>query len=593
LPQRPHPWQKEPTFVSTPATIVLTRLLPDATRLRLEACDVDDTTAQITLRVQSTQTRAPCPLCASPARRIHSDYGRTLADLPWAQYRVYLQLRVRKWFCRNRRCRRRIFTERLPTVAAPWARRTLRLAQRLIALGVALGGKAGVRLGHAWDLAVSRNTLLRVLRRQPEPDAPTPRVLGVDDWALRKGHTYGTILVDLERRQPITLLPDRTAAPVAQWLREHPGVEVIARDRASAYAEGAKQGAPQATQVADRFHLLQNLRETLDEVFTAHHQSLNAVHAVRPPPPGVRPDGAVALPVPPRATPKAVQQRAAQRAERRQARYDEVWTLHRQGWTVPAIARQVGLGQRTIFRYLHTPTCPGQQHRSTYGRSLLTPYKDYLRTRWNAGCRTAMQLFRELQLQGYPGSYAVVAAYASRLRQAQGLPPGRRSPGQALPAVVEPTARPLTPRRATWLVLRREAQRTADDTQQLAQIRAQSAALTEAIDLAQDFAHLVRQRQPAQLDPWLQRAASSTLDAMRRFATGLYDDYQAVKAGVTLPWSSGPVEGHINRLKMLKRQMFGRAHLDLLRHRFLRTPRGAQAQAPGQREPSQLPAAAA
>src|SRR5438132_760348 len=138
---------------------------------------VDDITAQITLRVQSTQTSAPCPLCATPARRLHSAYGRTLADLPWAQYRVCLQLRVRKWLCRNRACPRRIFTERLPTVAAPWARRTLRLAQRLIALGVALGGKAGVRLGHAWELARSRNTLLRLLRRQPKPEAPTPTVL--------------------------------------------------------------------------------------------------------------------------------------------------------------------------------------------------------------------------------------------------------------------------------------------------------------------------------------------------------------------------------------------------------------------------------
>jgi transposase len=566
-------------------------LLPDATLLRLEACQVDDTTAQITLRVRSTQTSAPCPLCATPARRIHSDYGRTLADLPWAQYRVCLQLRVRKWFCRNRSCPRRIFTERLPTVAAPWARRTLRLAQRLLALGVALGGKAGVRLGHAWDLRVSRNTLLRLLRCQPEPEAPTPKVLGVDDWALRKGHTYGTILVDLERRQPIALLPDRTAAPIAQWLREHPGVEVIARDRASAYAEGAKQGAPQAIQVADRFHLLQNLRETLDEVFTTHHQALNAVHAALRPPPVGLPDGVIALPVPPKAPPPAVQQRTAQRAARRQALYDQVWTLHRQGWTVPAMAGKVGLGQRTIFRYLHTSTCPGQQHRSTYGRSLLRPYKDSLLTRWNAGCRTAMQLFRELQAQGYTGSYAVVAAYASRLRQAQGLPPGRRRPGQTLPAVAEPASRPLTPRRATWLVLRREAQRTADDAHQLAQIRAQSAALTEAIDLAQDFAQLVRQRQPMQLDPWLKRAATSTLDALRRFATGLSEDYAAVKAGVTMPWSSGPVEGHINRLKMLKRQMFGRAHLDLLGHRFLRAPREREAQVVGPRVPVQGQAA--
>ena len=191
MSQRHPQYQEEFAFISTPATTVLTRLLPDATTLRLEACAVDDTTAQITLRVRSTQTSAPCPLCATPARRIHSDYGRTLADLPWAQYRVCLQLRVRKWFCRNRHCRRRIFTERLPTIAAPWARRTLRLAQRLIALGRALGGNAGVQLGHAWGLVMSRNTLLRLLRRQPAPSFPTPRVLGVDDFAFRRGARYG------------------------------------------------------------------------------------------------------------------------------------------------------------------------------------------------------------------------------------------------------------------------------------------------------------------------------------------------------------------------------------------------------------------
>ena len=396
-----------------------------------------------------------------------------------------------------------------------------------------------------------------------------PRVLGIDDWALRKRQTYGTILVDLERRQPVTLLPDRTAETVAQWLREHPGVEVIARDRSTAYAEGARHGAPAATQVADRFHLLQNLAETLDQVFTMHHTALEAVNAAMRQQPVPLPDGTVAVPVPPLATPRPAQQQAAQRAACRQATHDEVWALHRQGWTVPAIAAQVGRSRRTIERYLGLPTCPVRQHRSHYGRSRLNPYKEYLLERWNAGCRTAMQLFRELQPQGYTGSYRRVAAYASRCPS-----------GLAMPA-----CQPLAPRRATSLVLRREAKRTEDEAQQLAQLRAQHAAVDEAIDLAEDFATLVRQRQPEHFDPWLQRATTSTLEALQRFANGLRDAYAAVKAGVTLPWSSGPVESHINRLKMLKRQMFGRARLDLLSRRFVRAPGRGQDQAQAQPEP--------
>jgi len=568
-------------------------LLPDATTLRLEACEVDDTTAQSTLRVQSTQTSAPCPLCATPARRIHSDYGRTLADLPWAQYRVSLQLRVRKWFCRNRACPRRIFTERLPTVAAPWARRTLRLVQRLIALGRALGGKAGVQFGYAWDVVLSRNTLLRLLRKRPTLSFPTPRVLGVDDFALRKRHTYGTILVDLERRQPVALLPDRTAETLAQWLREHPGVQVIARDRSSTYAEGARQGAAAATQVADRFHLLQNLAEALEPVFTTHDRALQAVNAAMRQQPVPLPDGTVAVAVPPPPTPPAEEARAAQRAARRQARYDEAWTLHRQGWSTAAIAAQVGCSRRTIERSLQMPTWPGRQHRRHYGRSVLNPYKALLLERWNAGCHTAIQLFQEIRLRGSPGSYRRVTASVSRIRQAQGIPPRRQGRRQRLPVVAEPVAQPLTPRRATWLVLRRAEQRTAAEAQQLAQLHAQSAEVAEAIDLAQDFTALVRQRQPERLDPWLTRATASTLGAFQRFASGLQEDYEAIKAGVTLPWSTSPVEGHINRLKMLKRQMFGRARLDLLSRRFLRAPRGDQAQGAGARVPTQVQAAAA
>jgi len=554
--------------------------------LHLDACTLDNAATRITLRVRSTRATARCPLCTTRAQRIHSHYERTLADLPWAQYRVRLQLRVRKWFCSKRHCRRRIFTERLPTVAVPWARRTLRLAQRLIALGVALGGTARVHLYRRWDPSVSRNTLLRLLRQLPLPSRSTPAVLGVDDFALRKRQSYGTVLIDLERRYPVALLPERTAETLAQWLRGHPGVKVIARDRATAYAEGARYGAAAATQVADRFHLLQNLREALEQVFVTHGQALEAVNALGRQQSVALPTGAVAVPVPAHDIPLPAQQRAAQRQAQRQALHTQVWALHRQGWTTAATAQQVGLSLRTVQRDLRAATHVGRRRRSDLGESVLNPYKPYLLERWNAGYHTAMRLFRDLRQRGYAGGYGIVAAYVRRLRQAQGLAPGHCGAHQCLPAVAEPSCRPLTPCRAAWLVLRRAEQRTTAETQQLAQLHTQSAELAEAITLAQDFATLVRQRQPEALDAWLQRATTSAPEAMRRFALGLYGDYAAVKAGVTLPWSTGPVEGHINRLKMLKRQMFGRAHLDLLSRRFVLASRREQAQTPGLCAPS-------
>jgi transposase len=203
-------------------------------------------------------------------------------------------------------------------------------------------------------------------------------------------------------------------------------------------------------------------------------------------------------------------------------------------------------------------------------RSLLTPYTPYLLERWKAGCRDAVRLFRELQPRGYAGSYVTVARYTQRLRQAQGQPPRKRRPRQTLlPPVAEPAAPHLTARRATWLVLRRPERQDEDEAAQLAQLRAQHPEVAAAFALAQDFVRLVRERQPDHLDPWLARAAESPLGPLQRFAKGLRDNYDAVKAGITLPWSNGPVEGHINRLKMLKRQMFGRAKFDLLQQRFL------------------------
>jgi transposase len=246
-----------------------------------------------------------------------------------------------------------------------------------------------------------------------------------------------------------------------------------------------------------------------------------------------------------------------------------VWTHHQQGWTLDAIAQQVGLSRRTVQRYLQSPTFPERQPRHGRDGSILDPYKATLLAGWNSGCRNGSHLFRTIRRQGFQGQYGIVALYVRRMRQAQGLAPGQRRSAQPLPTVTEMARRPLTPRRATSLVLRPPDRYTPEDHQQLAQLTGHSPTLAEAVVLAQDFAGLIRRRQPAQLEPWLRRAATSPLPPFRRFAKGLRADLAAVEAAVTLPWSQGPIEGHINRLKMLKRQMFGRAQLDLLARRFL------------------------
>ena len=553
----------------------LANVLPKTVPLHLDAWHIDEAHTQITLVMSSTQAAARCPACETPARHVHSGYIRTLADLPWSGYRITWRLRVRKLFCRNALCPRRIFTERLPGIAKPWARRTLRLTARLLAIGLALGGAAGARLSQSLGFTVSRNTLLRVIRRAPCPAVVHPQVLSVDDFALRRRHTYGTLLLDLARQRPLALLPDREAATVAQWLQAHPGVEILVRDRAEAYAETARTGAPTARQVADRFHLLQNLAAAPTQVFTAHAAQLARVNAPRTAVPTPVHDPACPATAPERfSVPLAPPSTAAaglarQRRTRRWAHYQQVWTYHRWGWTLDAIAQQVGISRRTVQRYLQSPTFPERQPWHDRDRSCLDPYTPLLLEGWNRRYRNGAHLFRAITRQGFRGQYGIVALYVRRLRQAQGAAPRPQRGQQLLPMVTAATSRRLTPRRATWLVLRSPEHRTEEDYHQLAQLSAQSPPLAEAVALAQDFAGLVRQRQPSQLEPWVARAATSPLPPFRSFARGLREDYAAVHAGVTLPWSQGPIEGHINRLKMLKRQMCGRARLDLLARRLL------------------------
>jgi transposase len=467
---------------------------------------------------------------------------------------------------------------------------------RVLAIGLALGGAAGVRLSQSFGLTVSRNTLLRVIRRTPCPAMVSPQVLSVDEFTLRQRHTYGTLLLDLERRRPLALLPAREAVPVAQWRQAQPGVEVYVRDRAEAYAEAARTGAPTACQVADRLHPLQHLADVLTQVCTAHPTQLAQLHAQRTAEPTPVHDPAYlaeaaaqpSVPLPPPQASSAAARLARQRRTRRWTHDHQVWLDHQQGWPLEAIAQQVGLSRRTVQRYLQCATSPERQPRHDRDRSLLAPYKPALLAGWNHRCRNGAHLFRTIRSHGFRGRYGLVALYIRRLRRVQGLAPRPRRSEQPLPAVTAVSPCPLTLRRATWLVLRPPESSTEADHHQLAQLT-EPPALAEAVALAQDFASLIRQRQPTQLEPGLRRAATSALPPFRRLAKGLWADMAAVQAAVTLPWRQGPIEGQINRLKRLKRQMFGRAHLDLLARRFLLAP---HAQRPEQRpqEPAEAQA---
>ena len=552
--------------------------LPDPEHLRFDSLAVASDARTLTLVLASTQTSALCPLCGTSTRRIHSCYTRTVLDLPWAGLLVQLRLSVHKFFCDVPDCPRTIFTERLPHILAPRARRTHRLATAQQRIGLALGGAAAQRL--AADLAhpAGVDTLLAEVRQAPIPTTPPATKLGIDDWAKRKGQSYATIVVDLESGQPIDLLPERSAACVAQWLQHHPGVEIISRDRGGVYAEGARQGAPDAVQVADRWHLLKNLGEAVLQVLQTHQAAIETALAPQQPPDSGPPaPTAVADPGPPAPEPSApvvashapsrAQQEHQQRRARRQARYDAIQQLHQQGWSLRAIAQQLGLERKTVRKYLQASDCPHPQRRPSRP-SLLDPYKPYLLERWNAGCRNAMQLLHEIEAQGFGGKRSIVRAFLTQLRKAQGLPPRSRSPDS--PGLArDPTKRPPTLRNLTWSIIRQSSRREEEEQTQLDCLLEVDSELNSVVRLAQDFAVLLRERRAEELDGWLERARESGLRAMRSFAVSLGQDYAAVKAAASLRWSNGPTEGNINRLKMLKRQMYGRAKLDLLRQRVL------------------------
>jgi transposase len=530
-----------------PAGIAITSVHPSATELVMcVACQL---------------ASMPCPECHQPSARIHGHYQRTVADLPCAGRNVILALTVRKFVCTTPNCPRKIFTERLRGLVESYARMTSRLIALVQALGLAAGGQMGTRLADRVAIATTPPTLLRHLMQLPSPVARVVRVLGVDDFAWKKRHRYGTLLVDLERHKIVEVLADRESATLEQWLRAHPEVKVVSRDRGKEYTKAATQAAPQAQQVVDRFHLVRNLAEVLEKILAHCRAEIRQADSDQPPLEKAAEETPRPLPTAAtwqQRTPAHVELAHQARQASRDDRFRQILELRAHGLTQAAIAKRIGMSERAVRSWLKRGAAPTWK-RQFRRRSVFDPYAQYVLQRWQAGIHEAKQLYEEIRAQGFAGTVRIVQRFVQALADAPSSTP--------LPPAT--AAERFSANKMTWLFIRDPKQLTGKEQAELELLCHHSATAALCYQLAQQFMTMLRLRRGQELQAWLEAVEASQLAELRRFAQGLLKDKSAVVAGLTLSYSNGPVEAQVHKLKLVKRSMFGRAKLPLLRQRLL------------------------
>ncbi|MEV0705908.1 ISL3 family transposase [Saccharopolyspora sp. NPDC050389] len=533
-------------------------LFPHLAHLRID--DVHAAGPVVRIEASTLSGDVACPGCGTLSDRVHSRYERRLSDTATSSREVLIRLRVRRLFCDNTECAKKTFAEGVQELAARYGRRTTALERVLCAVALALGGRAGARLTQRLAAAVSRMTLLRMVRALPDSERSTPRVLGVDDFALCRGHHYGTILIDVESRRPVDVLTDRTAETLTAWLQAHPGVEIVCRDRAGAYAEGVREGAPDALQVADRWHVWNNLAGAVERTVARHQESLRAAVDTDADP-GLDADAdhqhdqddhvpAPVLPLQP-------QDRTDRIATRTRERYAAIHALLAEGVGIRTISARLGLARGTVRRFARADAVEELLTRNGTGRrpSLLEEFKPYLHQRFNDGATNAAALFAEIKARGYRGGQKILREYLRPFRTAGRVP--------------EPPPKPPSVRRVVGWIMSDPSNMESQNQRRLDVILAASPQLAALAGHVRAFATMMCGLRGHELEKWMAAVDADDQPALHSFVVGIRRDQDAVTAGLTLPYNSGPVEGHVNRIKMIKRQMFGRAKPDLLRKRIL------------------------
>ena len=542
--------------------------LPDG--LEVTSTEVVDTV--LTVHVVATAKSSTCPLCSQSATRVRSCYTRLVADVPCAGRRVQWLLHVRKFRCETAACPRQIFTERLALFLRPWARMTTRLSQTIEAVGLATSGELGARFSTHLGIATSPTTILRRTMALPTHPPEHVSLLGIDDWSFRRGRKFGTILVDLRTHEIIDLLPDRTTETAAAWMQAHPEIDIVSRDRGGDYAAAARKGAPQARQVADRFHLAQNLTDRIETILARCLADLRKASRQRSLSPWESEQEAdceeqrqpldVWQPTQHHQENSAHIARQAERSER----YQQLVELRNHGLTLKEMARRLGMGERTI-RYWFTRGIPYEkpQHRRKR-RSAFDPYASYVVEQWNQGRRNGQELWREITALGYKGGSRSVYRFLEALREAPAPLRGKAERSRAVP---ESPIQQFCAREAVWLFVRDPCDLEKNEQEELTALRQASPTAETLYELAQAFMHMIRHLEGERLDAWLSHVRASHIPELQGLVRSIERDKAAVLAGLTLPHNNGVVEGKVNKLKLIKRMMFGRAGFPLLRQRVL------------------------
>ena len=554
-------------------------LLPDRTCLALLNIDKGE---QGCLIEAAGTDNAPCPDCGVLSTARHSGYWRDLKDLPMQGQPVKLRLQVSRWRCRNTCCERRIFCQRLESVSHKHARETKRFGEVVQLIAYALGGRAGERLSRCLGLRISDDTLLRRVKQWAKSRPPTEgiAVVGVDDWAWRKGFaSYGTILVDLERRKLAELLPERSSASFEQWLRQHPEVRIISRDRDGLYAKGGRCGAPTAQQVADRFHLIHNLLQTVEEELAHQHRHLlmparesvlqTEVENAAGTPPAVRP----AQPRGPLSS--ATQKQKEVRRQRWQQKlelFQMVKGLYAQGMKASEIVRATGMSRGSVDKWLRLTECPPLRNKMAPRPGMAEYLREELRRLWDRGCQNGRKLLIEIRKLGYIGSYTSLNRFLTPWREE------KRAARRTEAAATQPTGpahsavsamRHVSPQVAVALLSKPKPQLSTRQSEIIEFLKHNCPGFDAMRHLVLSFRSILCRGKAASLKRWLEQAEAAGIEAISRFVRQLKKDWAAVENAVKQVWSNGPAEGHINRLKTLKRQMYGRAKFELLRARTL------------------------